>query len=142
MVTKGGDRSRADISDAQIDAAMARGKHGLTTEPRAAVARYDRQSGRVVVDLTNGCTFAFPARVAEGLASASDEQLEQVEVLGVGLGLHWEALDVDLSVPGLLAGLFGTAAYMARRAGQAKSAAKAAAARANGAKGGRPKRIA
>jgi hypothetical protein len=39
---------------------------------------------------------------------------------------------------GLLAGVFGTKAYMARRAGQATSPAKAAAARANGAKGGKP----
>jgi hypothetical protein len=41
-------------------------------------------------------------------------------------------------VPDLLVGLFGTKAYMARRAGQARSSAKASAARANGAKGGRP----
>jgi hypothetical protein len=47
---------------------------------------------------------------------------------------------VDLSIPGLLAGLFGTKAYMARRAGQAKSPAKAAAARENGRKGGRPRK--
>lgn len=47
---------------------------------------------------------------------------------------------MDLSVPGLMAGLFGTKAYMARRAGQATSAAKAAAARKNGRKGGRPRR--
>jgi hypothetical protein len=41
----------------------------------------------------------------------------------------------------LLAGLFGTKAYMARHAGQASSPAKAAA-RANGAKGGRPRKSA
>jgi hypothetical protein len=64
--------------------------------------------------------------------------LAQVEILGTGHGLHWEALDVDLSVPGVLAGLFGTRAHMARHAGQATSPAKAAAARANGARGGRP----
>jgi hypothetical protein len=45
-------------------------------------------------------------------------------------------------VPELLTGLFGTKAYMARRAGQARSLAKAAAARANGAKGGRPRKMA
>jgi len=63
-------------------------------------------------------------------------------VLGAGYGLHREALDVDLSIPGLLAGLFGTKAYMARHAGRATSPAKAAAARANGAKGGRPRKSA
>jgi hypothetical protein len=130
----------ADILDAQIDAAIERGRQALETEPRAASARYDRKLDRVVVDLTNGCTFAFPPRLAQGLEAATDEQLNEVQILGVGYGLHWEALDVDLSIPGLLAGLFGTKAYMARRAGQATSPAKAAASRANGAKGGRPRK--
>jgi len=76
------------------------------------------------------------------LEDAADDQLAEIEVLGAGYGLHWESLDVDLSIPGLLAGIFGTSAYMARRAGQATSPAKAAAARANGAKGGRPRKMA
>ncbi len=130
----------ADLTDAEIDAAAQRGAVVQASEPRARAARYDRQLGRVVVDLTNGCTFAFPPRLAQGLESASDDELEKVEILGAGYGLHWEALDVDLSIPGLLAGIFGTKIYMARRAGQAKSPAKAAAARANGAKGGRPRK--
>ena len=79
--------------------------------------------------------FAFPAGQAQGLEWASDAELAQVEVLGLGLGLHWERLDVDLSVPGLFAGLFGTKAYVDRqraaRAGSATSADKAAAARRN-----------
>jgi predicted TPR repeat methyltransferase len=129
-------------TDAQIDAALVRGKTARLSEPRAAAARYDRARERVVVELTNGCTFAFPPRLAQGLGSATEDQLAQVEVLGSGTGLHWETLDVDLSVPDLLAGLFGTKAYMARHAGRARSAAKAAAARVNGAKGGRPLRSA
>jgi hypothetical protein len=132
----------AELTDAEIDAALARGREVRLAEPRAASARYDRALGRVVVELTNGCTFAFPPRLAQGLEAATEEQLAEVEVLGTGSGLHWEALDVDLSVPGLLAGLLGTASYMARRAGRATSPAKAAAARANGARGGRPRRSA
>jgi len=129
-------------TDAQIDIALARGKAARLTEPRAASARYDRQLDRVIVDLTNGCTFAFPPRLAQGLETATEDELAQVEVLGTGSGLHWEALDADLSVPGLLAGLLGTASHMARRAGRVTSPTKAAAARANGAKGGRPRRSA
>jgi len=53
-----------------------------------------------------------------------------------------EALNVDLSIPGQLAGIFGIKAYMARRACQTRSPAKATAARANGAKGGRPRKSA
>lgn len=132
----------ADLTDAAIDAALERGRAAHAAEPRATAARYDRTSGRVVVDLENGCTFAFPPRLAQGLKAASDDQLAAVEILGRGYGLHWEGLDVDLSLPGLMAGIFGTKSWMARRAGQATSAAKSAAARANGAKGGRPRKSA
>ena len=130
----------ADLTDADIDASVERGRIARQTEPRAASVRYDKKNSRIVIDLTNGCVFAFPPYLAQGLEQATDEELAAVEVLGAGYGLHWEALDVDLSVPGLLAGLFGTRAYMARKAGQATSPAKAAAARANGAKGGRPRK--
>ena len=132
----------AELTDAQVDAALERGRMARSHEPRAAAARYDRRSERVVVELSNGCTFAFPPHLAQGLEAATEEQLSQVEILGAGSGLHWEALDADLSIPGLLAGLFGTKAYLAQQAGRATSPAKAAAARANGAKGGRPRRSA
>ena len=110
--------------------------------PRAASARHDRDAGRVIVELANGCVFAFPPRLAQGLQGATDDQLAAVEILGAGDGLHWETLDARLSVSGLLAGLFGTRAFMARHAGRATSPAKAAAARSNGAKGGRPRKLA
>lgn len=131
-----------DWMDVKIDEAMARGASDPT--PAVVGARYEAATGKVIVDLENGCAFMFPARRAEGLGDASDEQLAQVEVQGV-TGLHWEELDVDLSVPHLLEGLFGTRAFMnrerGRRGGQAHSAAKAAAARANGALGGRPRKF-
>lgn len=128
-----------ELTEAEIDAALRRGAQVRVNEPRAAAARYDRANDRVIVELTNGCAFVFPPRLAQGLEDAAPEQLEAVEILGAGAGLHWEALDVDLSVPGLLAGVFGTKSYLARRAGETRSPAKAAAARANGAKGGRPR---
>lgn len=112
------------------------------TEPRAVAARYDAKADRVIIDLANGTTFAFPPRLAEGLADARPQDLAEVEVLGRGHGLHWQRLDVDYSVPGLVSGIFGTARWMAARAGRATSAAKAEAARANGAKGGRPRKSA
>jgi hypothetical protein len=130
----------AEITNAEFEAASRRGRRIAVHEPRAASARYDRRRDRIVVELTNGCTFAFPPQLAQGLAEASAEQLSQVEVLGAGYGLHWEALDIDFTVPGLLAGIFGTRSHMARMAGRTTSPAKAAAARANGAKGGRPRK--
>ena len=129
-----------ELTQAAIETAEARGRESLKAEPRAATVRYYARMDRVVVELTNGCTFAFPPRLAQGLETATADQLSEVEVLGLGYGLHWEGLDVDLSLPGLMAGLFGTRRFMAARAGRATSPAKAAAARANGAKGGRPRK--
>ncbi len=129
----------ADLTDTQLDAAAARGRIARISEPRATSAWYDRGRGHVAVELTNGSTFSFPTSLAQGLENATPDQLADIEILGAGYGLHWESLDVDLSIPGLVSGLFGTKAHMARQAGKATSPAKAAAARANGAKGGRPR---
>ena len=131
-------------SDNQIAAAEARGRDLLESEPHATAVRYDARSGRVVVELSNGATFAFPPRLAQDLDGASAAALAEVEISGAGFGLHWPGLDADLSLPAMLAGRFGTKAWMselARRAGSVTSPAKAAAARANGAKGGRPRKV-
>ncbi len=124
----------------EIDRALARGQQRLLTEPQASSARYDRRTGRVRVELTNGCSFVFPARSLQGLAEASDAELARIEIMGIGYGLHWPALDADFTVPGLLMGIFGTRAWMtselARRAGPATPPPQTAAARANGRKGG------
>jgi len=130
----------AEITDEEIDAALERGRIADLTETRAKSARYDPKSGRIIVELTNGSIFMFPARMGQGLTDATDEQLADITLMGNGFALHWESIDAGFTVPGLLAGIFGTRKYMAQLAGRATSPAKAAAARANGAKGGRPRK--
>jgi hypothetical protein len=129
-----------ELSRQELAAARARGRLRRATEPHAKSARYDRKSDRIVVELDSGATFAFPPRLVEGLTEATADELADIELLGDGFGLHWEQLDVDYTVPGLVNGVFGTAKWMAARAGRATSPAKAEAARANGAKGGRPRK--
>ena len=105
-----------NLTDAEIDAALDRGRIARLTGSRASSARYERAVDRIVVELTNGCTFAFPPRLVQGLETATEDQISQVELLGEGYALHWEKLDTDLTIPGLLAGVFGTRAHMARLA--------------------------
>ena len=99
-----------------------------------------------MVTLSNGLELAFPPRLAEGLADAKPADLMAVEITPTGLGLHWPRLDADLYLPALLAGVFGSTAWMAaqlgRSGGLSRSASKAAAARENGRKGGRPRKLA
>jgi Protein of unknown function (DUF2442) len=130
------------ISECEYEAAIERGRRYRETTPHAVAARYDAGSGRIVVDLTNGSTFAFFPQYLQGMEHGTPEQFAEVEVLGAGYGLHWESLDADFTVPGLLNGVFGTAKWLASQAGKASSPAKAAAARTNGAKGGRPRKAA
>jgi hypothetical protein len=100
----------------------------------------------VIVALDTGVEVTFPARLTEGLAGASDEALGEIEISPSGLGLHWPKLDADLYVPALLQGMLGSKHWMARQlgaeGGRARSAAKSAAARSNGLRGGRPKKLA
>jgi hypothetical protein len=136
----------ADLNEEELKRAEARGRKMLETEPRAAAAHYDAASGRVVVDLVNGCAYAFPTRHIQDLYDASGEDLAKIEVDGAGFNLRWPSLDVDLYVPALVSGIFGNRAWMARElarlAGRTRSPNKAAACRSNGAKGGRPRRAA
>jgi len=93
------------------------------------------------VELTNGSSFRLPIKLIPSLRNNSANQLAAVEVNPSGEGLHWESLDVDLSVPGLLQQIFGTTSWMrqlASHGGRSRSPAKVRAAKSNGAKGGRP----
>jgi uncharacterized protein DUF2442 len=136
----------ATVTDAQLKTAEARGRNMLEAAPRALAARYDKATNRVTIDLVNGCSYAFPAQLVRDLQGVSAKDLAGVEVDGAGFNLHWPASDVDLYVPAIVSGLFGTRAWMSRElasiAGRATSPAKAAAARANGVKGGRPRKVA
>lgn len=130
---------------AKADEAVARGTLEQAAQPRATAARYDARKKVLVIELVNGASFAFPPSLAQGLEGASAADLSAVEITPMGTGLHWPRLDADLTVDGLLAGVFGSRSWMrahAARAGSARSPAKTAAARANGVKGGRPRKTA
>jgi hypothetical protein len=134
------------ITEQDRIAAEARMQADLHDQPRAIAARYDRRVSRIVISLDNGLEIAFPPRLAEGLANATAGELSEIEISPLGDGLHWPALDADLSVHGLLAGIFGSKRWMAAQlgaaGGRARSEAKAASSRENGRKGGRPRKTA
>jgi hypothetical protein len=129
----------------EIEAANKRATARLAGTPTATAARYDRRRGRVVIDLSNDLSIAFRPQQAQGLEHAKPEQLTKIEISPSGLGLHFPAIDADIYLPGLLKGFLGSRRWMAaqlgKAGGRAKSAAKTAAARANGKLGGRPKKV-
>lgn len=118
------------------------GRQAAKMEPRAARATYRARDNALVIDLTNGAAIAIPVKLIPALKRAAPNDVRSVEVLGRGGGLHWETLDLDLSVPALVSSVFAGPEWMAelgRIGGTQSSVAKAAAARRNGRKGGRPR---
>lgn len=132
----------ASAINEQIARATERARQADGTQPRAISAKYDTKSGRIIIELSNGATVAVPSVLCEGIADASPREISKIEITPAGDGLHWESLDVDLGLPELIRGIYGTRMWMAelgRLGGSSTSLAKAAAARANGTKGGRPR---
>ena len=58
----------------------------------------------IVVQLIDGRTISAPLIWFPRLAKATKEQLNNWQLVGDGDGIHWPAIDEDLSVKGLLAG--------------------------------------
>lgn len=128
---------------AEIARAKTAAKQAKATEVRAESVHYDRSADLIVVKLRNGAIFSFPPRLAQGLENGTPEQLDDVWLSAAGSSVHWESLDADFSIPGLVAGIFGTKVWMSelgKKGGQSTSKAKSSAARENGKKGGRPKK--
>lgn len=133
--------SDADILR-QIPAARLRERTAKQRGHRARSVRFDRAHARVVIELSSGVVFAFPVQAISALRRAAPADLAKVTVSASGSILRWDVLDVDLSVAGLLLSAVDPAErtrHLASIAGRTTSKAKAAAARANGAKGGRPR---
>jgi hypothetical protein len=128
---------------AQVPAARVREQSARRSGHRARTVRYARAAERVVIELANGVLFAFPVSQVAALRRATAAQLAKVSLDASGASVRWDALDVDLSVAGLLLSAVAPVERrreLAREAGRATSPAKAAAARANGARGGRPRK--
>ena len=134
-----------EMEEAELDRqhldAQQRGQEQLQTEPQARSITYDQPKKQFVIALKSVVTVLLPAHLLQGLDHATPEALTDVQLGPRGASLHWETLGVSFSLAGLLAGVFGTRAWMqemGRRGSSATSTAKAAAARLNGKKGGRP----
>ena len=57
---------------------------------------------RLHVRLSDGREISAPLSWFPRLHHATDEQSQQWELIGQGRGIHWEAIDEDISVAGLL----------------------------------------
>lgn len=132
-----------DVSEQEFQASIQRGED-LRQNGYAVSAEYDAPQNRLVVSLSSGVIITVPVHLMQELADADPAALGEIEIAPSGLALHWPSLDADVYVPSLMQGIFGTkrwiAAQLGAAGGRVTTPTKAAAARQNGAKGGRPRK--
>lgn len=58
----------------------------------------------LTVELEDGRTVSVPIAWYPRLLHASEEERKDWRFIGKGCGIHWEGIDEDISVEGLLAG--------------------------------------
>ncbi len=134
-------KTRIITSNAEIDAAVAQAIVYDEVRPRALAAEYRQADDVIVIRLATGVEIVIPRRLLQGLETADAHTTADMQIDDHGSVLHWESLDLDHYVPGLIAGVFGNRRWMSeigKRGGLKRSPAKVKAARANGRKGGRP----
>ena len=74
----------------------------LESDPIAVDVTFTVDTFRVTLE--DGRDLSVPLAWFPRLLHGTPEQRAQWELIGGGEGLHWEALDEDISVAGLLAG--------------------------------------
>ena len=141
-VVKAKVRPYVPLTEADIDKAIARGRKTRHLYARASSVRYEDQS--ISIGFSDGSRISLPVAGLPEFEGFSLEDFQRLEVGFGGKALCCEPRDLDVSITGLIATsqpLMDLAvSLVASRNGRKSSAAKAAAARANGKKGGRPRK--
>lgn len=130
-------------TEAELQRAIEAGRRRRASERRAASVRYDADRDAIEIELTDGAGVRLPRAMIEEFRQISPADLTELRVSPAGYGIGLDKHDIDISVHGLVAALatVGDMAASLGKLGGAATEAKRASARANGAKGGRPRKI-
>jgi hypothetical protein len=74
----------------------------LVSEVRAVKVWFDDDN--IWLALEDGRQLSAPLAFYPRLLNATKEQREKYELIGPGIGVHWEDMDEDLSVEGIVLG--------------------------------------
>ena len=73
------------------------------SEPRIVSLRITDET--ITAELSDGRTISVPLAWSWRLSDATPEQRENFEIIGSGEGVHWPAVDEDISAIGMLTGM-------------------------------------
>lgn len=130
-------------TDAELQRAIAAGRHRRATQRRAAAVHYDPARDIIDIDLTDGVGVRLPRALLPEFQDVPPSGMAPIRVSPAGYGIRLDDHDIVLSVHGLIAALAtpgDMAAALGKLGGAVRTPKKRAASRANGAKGGRPRK--
>lgn len=135
---------RIRTTDAEIDTAVAAARSRKKSVTRIVAASFDRKRDAIKATLSNGAEISVPRKSIAGLSAVNPADLSDLGPQTPGLSVWSERADCGVRLETLLEAVAGSSlvSIMARIVGATPSAAKVAAARANGRKGGRPRKTA
>jgi hypothetical protein len=135
------------ITDAEYAAALAAGQAEAEAEVRAQAVRYVADRDAIEIVTTRNAGFLIPRLWIGALQEVPTEDLARLEIWPDGSAIELEDRDIHISVHGLMTAILpamlpprAVAAIFASRGGKATSDAKRNSAKANGRKGGRPRK--
>ncbi len=138
-------KTRIFTTEAEIGKAVAAARRWEKGATKICHARYDVRRDAVIAELSTGSILAVPRRIIPGFAGARPAALVDLEITPGKEGLWSDNADDGVLLEQLVvlaAGERTVGAIGARINASKKSPARAAASRANGAKGGRPRKSA
>lgn len=101
------------FTDFELDAALEQARRYAKYARRVVKASYSETTGHIRMVFDDGSSYVIPCRLLQGLADGKPTDLKRIQIVGVGTGLLWPALDVSHYVPGLLQGVYGSEKWMA-----------------------------
>ena len=134
---------RVQTTDAEIREAIKGARVRERTATKIRSAHYDRRADSIVAELSTGAVLMVPRKKVPGFAKATPRGLADLAISPGSEGLWSDSVDDGVLLEQMLAVAVGetTLGTIGARINAAKkSPARAAASRANGAKGGRPRR--
>lgn len=132
------------VTQANLAQALTQGRKRAQCSLNPTSVRYVEEFQALMITLADQTAVLLPLKNYPDLADLPSAELEQVELGFGGSALCLESRDLHLSLAGLVSEskslMEMAASVIAARNGRRSSSAKASASRANGLKGGRPRK--